>query len=71
MRSLTHIVNELSRKRRDHREDKNETIDEMCCQNKETLNLMEFLFIEVKLLRRFLESLVHHYYQENRMIKKK
>ena len=38
MRSSTHMVNELARIRKHHREDKNEVVDEMCRQHKENIN---------------------------------
>tara|TARA_A100000164_G_C21379759_1_gene528067 strand:- start:95 stop:376 length:282 start_codon:yes stop_codon:yes gene_type:complete len=71
MRSLTNIVNELSRIRRHHREDKNQIIDEMCKQHVETTEqnnkIKEYnqsLFKEVQRMRVAFESLVHHYHQE-------
>ena len=64
MRSLTNIVNKLSRIRRHHREDKSEIVDEMCRQHKELSRDNESLFKEVKKMRVAFESLVHHYHFE-------
>ena len=64
MRALTHIVNELSRQRRHHREDKNQIVDEMCKQHNELSRDNQSLFMEVQRMRVAFESLVHHYHQE-------
>ena len=71
MRSSTHMVNELARIRKHHREDKNEVVDEMCRQHKENnVQLKEILdsagsFIgELQHMRRVMEALVHSYNME-------
>ena len=64
MRSLTHIVNEQARMRKHAREDKNEITDEMCRQHKEHTSRLDSLFMEVQHIRSVLQSLVHHYHQE-------
>ena len=64
MRSLTHIVNEQACMRKHTREDKNEITDEMCRQHKENTSRLDSLFMEVQHLRSVLQSLVHHYHQE-------
>ena len=68
MRSSTHMVNELARIRKHHRDDKNEVVDEMCRQHKENnVQLKEILdsagsFIgELQHMRRVMEALVHSY----------
>ena len=71
MRSLTHIVNEQARMRKHTREDKNEITDEMCRQHRENaeqnqkiIEYIQSLFMEVQHLRSVVQSLVHHYHQE-------
>ena len=68
MRSSTHMVNELARIRRHHREDKNEVVNEICRQHKE--NISQFkdisdsansLIIELQHMRKVMEALVHSY----------
>ena len=68
MRSSTHMVNELARIRKHHREDKNEVVDEMCRQHKENINQFKEIldsagsFIgELQHMRRVMEALVHSY----------
>ena len=61
MRALTHIVNELSRQRRHHREDKNQIVDEMCKQHNELSRDNQSLFMEVQHMRQVMEALVHSY----------
>ena len=48
MRALTHIVNELSRIRTHHRQDKNEIVFEMCRQHKELSIYNQSWFMEVQ-----------------------
>ena len=71
MRSSTHMVNELARIRKHHREDKNEVVDEMCRQHKENINQFKEIldsagsFIgELQHMRRVMEALVHSYNME-------
>ena len=61
MRGVTHIVNELARIRKHHREDKNFIIDEMSRQHKELIEDNQSLFLEVQRQRQVMESLVHSY----------
>ena len=61
MRGVTHIVNELARIRKHHREDKNFIIDEMARQHKELIADNQSLFLEVQHQRQVMESLVHSY----------
>ena len=68
MRSSTHMVNELARIRKHHREDKNEVVDEMCRQHKENIHQFKEIldsagsFIgELQHMRRVMEALVHSY----------
>ena len=68
MRSSTHMVNELARIRKHHREDKNEVVDEMCRQHKENIGQFKEIlnsagsFIgELQHMRRVMEALVHSY----------
>ena len=61
MRGVTHIVNELARIRKPHREDKNFIIDEMARQHKELIADNQSLFLEVQHQRQVMESLVHSY----------
>ena len=71
MRSSTHMVNELARIRKHHREDKNEVVDEMCRQHKE--NIFQFkeildsansFIVELQHMRQVMEALVHSYNNE-------
>ena len=71
MRSSTHMVNELARIRKHHREDKNEVVDEMCRQHKENISQFKEIldsagsFIgELQHMRRVMEALVHSYNME-------
>ena len=71
MRSSTHMVNELSRIRRHHREDKNEVVNEICRQHKENIsqfrdisNSANSLISELQHMRQVLEALVHSYNME-------
>ena len=68
MRSSTHMVNELARITKHHREDKNEVVDEMCRQHKENINHFkdisnsaDSLIIELQHMRKVMEALVHSY----------
>ena len=68
MRSSTHMVNELARIRKHHREDKNEVVDEICRQHKENIsqfkdisNSAHSLIIELQHMRKVMEALVHSY----------
>ena len=68
MRSSTHMVNELARIRRHHREDKNEVVNEICRQHKENIqqfkdisNSADSLIIELQHMRKVMEALVHSY----------
>ena len=68
MRSSTHMVNELARIRKHHREDKNEVVDEICRQHKENINQFQniidssnSLIIELQHMRKVMEALVHSY----------
>ena len=68
MRSSTHMVNELARIRKHHREDKNVVVDEMCRQHKENINQFQniidssnSLIIELQHMRKVMEALVHSY----------
>tara|TARA_Y100000401_G_C8264569_1_gene195080 strand:+ start:398 stop:679 length:282 start_codon:yes stop_codon:yes gene_type:complete len=61
MRGVTHIVNEMARIRKHHREDKNFIIDEMARQHKELIADNQSLFLEVQHQRQVMESLVHSY----------
>ena len=68
MRSSTHMVNELARIRKHHREDQNEVIDEMSRQHKENISQFNEIlnsagsFIgELQHMRRVMEALVHSY----------
>ena len=71
MRSSTHMVNELARIRRHHREDKNEVVNEICRQHKENINHFkdisnsaDSLIIELQHMRKVMEALVHSYNME-------
>ena len=71
MRSSTHMVNELARIRKHHREDQNEVIDEMSRQHKENISQFNEIlnsagsFIgELQHMRRVMEALVHSYNME-------
>ena len=71
MRSSTHMVNELARIRKHHREDKNEVVDEMCRQHKENISQFKEIlnsagsFIgELQHMRKVMEALVHSYNME-------
>ena len=68
VRSATHMVNELSRIRKHHREDKNDVVDEICRQHRE--NIQNFrdisesansLIRELQHMRQVMEALVHSY----------
>ena len=68
MRSSTHMVNELARIRKHHREDKNEVVDEMCRQHKENISQFKEILdsagsfiVELQHMRKVMEALVHSY----------
>ena len=68
MRSSTHMVNELARIRKHHREDKNEVVNEICRQHKENIqnfkdisNSANSLILELQHMRQVLSALVQSY----------